>query len=372
MQRAFLRKKSIVVGLTLLSLTQVALAQSAKLEAVFQDNTYQITGVAVSKQGRVFVNYPYWTDTYRYAVAEVSKDGSVKPYPTASYNSWREGQPVAEGKWICVQSVHVDAKDRLWIVDAASPKQNGVVGDAHRLVCFNLSTNQVEKVFPMKGIVGSNSYLNDVRVDTDHEVAYLTESKLGGIITVDLKSGKTRLVLKDDPSVKADPGYKFIIDGRELRDNLGPVRFQSDGLALTPDFTYLYYKPLSDNKLYRIKTEHLRNTALPAKELSAQVEDLGRVASTDGMITDKNGSLYLGDDQAYTLYRVPGASSPAPFKPVKQVLLTDKNRLMWPDSYAIYNGYLYLTTSHIQHMAKNNGGRSTRKGPYEVLRLKIE
>lgn len=368
----FCRKMIHKISFLLLLLSQLALAQSPRLEPVFGDNTYQITGVAVSKQGRVFVNYPYWTDTYRYAVAEVGKDGSVKPYPTAPYNTWREGQPVSPDQWICVQSVHVDAKDRLWVVDAASPKQNGVVGDAHRLVCINLATNQVEKVFPMKGIVGSNSYLNDVRVDTNHEVAYLTESKLGGIVVVDLKSGQARLVLKDAPSVKADPSYTFIIDGRELRDNLGPVRFQSDGLALTPDFAYLYYKPLSDNKLYRINTEHLRNAALTPKELSAKVEDLGRLASTDGMITDDKGNLYLGDDQAYTLYRVPGALSPAPFRPTKQVLLTDKNRLMWPDSYAIYNGYLYLTTSHIQHMAKNNGGKSTRKGPYEVLRLKIE
>lgn len=345
--------------------------QSPPLEPVFKDSTYQITGVAVSKTGRLFVNYPYWTDTYRYAVAEIGKDGTVKPYPSADYNTWREGQPVTTNRWICVQSVHVDAKDRLWVVDAASPKQSGVIGNAHRLVCFNLSTNQIEKTFPMQGIVGYDSYLNDIRVDTDREVAYVTESKKGGIIVVDIKSGKSRLLLSGDKSVKADPTYTFVIDGRELRDNLGPVRFQSDGLALTPDGNYLYYKPLSDNKLYRIKTEYLRDQALPAAQLSARVEDLGRVASTDGMIIDQQGNLYMGDDQTYTLYRLPSATAAA-FKPNKQVLLTDNNRLMWPDSYAIYNGYLYVTTSHIQHMAKHNGGKSTRKLPYEVLRLKIE
>lgn len=352
--------------------TQPTIAQqSVPLESVFKDSTYQITGVAVSRTGRLFVNYPYWTNTYRYAVAEIGKDGSVKPYPSAGYNTWREGQPVTPDRWICVQSVHVDAKDRLWVVDAASPKQSGVIGNAHRLVCFNLSTNQVEKTFPMQGIVGYDSYLNDIRVDTDREVAYVTESKKGGIIVVDIKSGQSRLVLDNDKSVKADPTYKFIIDGRELRDNLGPVRFQSDGLALTPDGNYLYYKPLSDNKLYRIKTEFLRNKALPAPQLSARVEDLGRVASTDGMIVDSLGNLYMGDDQTYTLYRLPGAAS-ATFKPAKQVLVTAKDRLMWPDSYAIYNGYLYVTTSHIQHMAKHNGGKSTRTLPYEVLRLKIK
>ncbi|MFD2937349.1 L-dopachrome tautomerase-related protein [Spirosoma flavum] len=366
--RSTLTWLGFALGLTI----QPLAAQSPKLESVFQDKTYQLTGVAVSKSGRLFVNYPYWTDAYRYAVAEVGNDGVVKPYPDAPYNSWREGQPITTNRWICVQSVHVDAKDRLWVVDAASPKQNGVVGNAHRIVCINLATNRVEKEYPMKGVVGSDSYLNDIRVDTNREIAYLTESKQGGIVVLDIKSGKARLLLKGDKSVKADPTYKFVIDGRELRDNMGPVRFQSDGIAMTPDGNYLYYKPLSDNKLYRIKTDNLRNTALSATALATHVEDLGKVASTDGMIIDNRGNLYMGDDQAYTLYRLPGASSSSRPQLTKQVLLTDKNQLIWPDSYAIYNGYLYMTTSQIQHMAKNNGGKSTRKTPYGVWRLKIE
>ena len=43
----------------------------AKLEPVFKDNTYQLTGVAVSKSGRIFINYPYWSDTYKFALVEV-------------------------------------------------------------------------------------------------------------------------------------------------------------------------------------------------------------------------------------------------------------------------------------------------------------
>ena len=366
------RSWAVLLALALGLIAQPIAAQSPKLESVFQDNTYQITGVAVSKTGRVFVNYPYWTDTYQYSVAEIGKDGTAKPYPDAAYNTWREGQPVKPNQWICVQSVFVDEKDRLWVIDAASVKQNGVVGGAHRLVCFNLATNKVEKIFPMQGVVGTDSYLNDIRVDTGREVAYVTESKKGGIIVLDMKSGKARLLLKDDKSVKADPTYKFIIDGRELRDNLGPVKFQSDGIALTSDGNYLYYKPLSDNKLYRIKTEDLRNTALTPTQLSARVEDFGRVASTDGMIIDSRGNLYMGDDQIYTLYRLSGASASGSPKLAKQVLLTDQKQLIWPDSYAIYNGYLYVTTSQIQHMAKNNNGKSTRKTPYGVWRLKIE
>lgn len=349
----------------LLAVALTAQAQQTLMESVFKDNTYQLTGVAVSKSGRMFVNYPYWTDTYKYALVEVTKDGSVKPYPNAAWNSWKPGQDPTN-RWVCVQSAFVDDKDRLWVIDPASPKQQGVYRDSHKLVCFNLTTNKVERTYPMKGIVGPDSYLNDIRVDTKREIVYLTESQQGGIVVVDIKSGKSRLTLQRHPSTKSDPAYKFVIDGRELRDPKGPVKFNSDGLALTPDGNVLYYKPLTDNKLYRINTKFLRDSTASDKSVETRVEDLGKFTSTDAMIIDSAGNLYLGDIQNYTMYRL---NTTAGMK--RENLLTDRVRLQWPDSYAIQNGYLYITTSHIDHMAKHNGGKSTRKGPYEVFRMKI-
>ncbi len=364
-------KKCFISGLLALNLTLgIVHAQQAEMTSVFQDDKYQITGVAVSKSGRMFVNYPYWTDTYQYALVEIGKDGSKKPYPDEAWNSWRPGQDPAR-KWVCVQSPHVDDKDRLWVIDPASPKQSGVYKNGHKLVCIDLKTNKVAKVYPMAGVVGAASYLNDVRVDTKREVAYLTESQNGGIVVLDLKSGKARLVLQNHPSVKADPAFKFIIDGRILRDDKGPVRFNSDGLALTPDGDWLYYKPLSDNKLYRIKTEFLRDESVADKELGGKVEDLGKWTTTDALVMDAKGNLYLGDILNYTIYRLANTSgAKADLK--RENIITDKVRLQWPDSYAIQDGNLYITTSQIDHMAKNNNGRSTRTRPYEVFRIKID
>ncbi len=361
-----LTKKSRLWTAALLTVVGVqALGQARKLEPVFKDDTYQLTGVAVSKSGRMFVNYPYWTDTYRYALVEVGKDGSVKPYPDATWNSWKPGQDPTN-KWVCVQSPFVDAKDRLWVIDPASPKQEGVYRDAHKLVCFNLSTNKVEKVYSFKGIVGPDSYLNDIRVDTDRDVVYVTESQQGGIAVIDIKSGKVRMALQGHPSVKSDPAFVFTIDGRQLRDQKGPVKFNSDGLALTPDGNTLYYKPLTDDKLYRIQTQYLRDENIGDKALGDKVEDLGKFTTTDGMIIDNAVFIYMGYIQNYTMYRLHLPDMK------REDLVTDRTLLQWPDSYAIQNGYLYITTSQIDHMAKNNGGKSTRKRPYEVFRLKIK
>ncbi len=341
----------------------------AKLEPVFKDNTYQLTGVAVSKSGRMFVNYPYWSDTYKYALVEVLKDGSKKPYPDAAWNSWKPGQDPTN-KWVCVQSEFVDAKDRLWVIDPASPKQQGVYRDAHKLVCFDLATNKVIRQYSFKNIVGPDSYLNDIRVDTQREVVYVTESKNGGIAVIDINSGKITMKLQGHKSVKSDPTFKFIIDGRELRDDKGPVKFNSDGLALTPGGDMLYYKSLTDNRLYRIPTAALRNAGLSDPDLKAQVEDMGTYTTTDGMIIDGAGNLYLGDIQGYELYSLKTIGNPRP--PLARTnLVKDTQLLQWPDSYAIYDGYLYVTTSQIDHMAKHNGGKDTRKRPYEIFRVKI-
>ena len=358
----------IGLGVVLLSISQLAMAQ-AKLEPVFKDDTYQLTGVAVSKTGRIFVNYPYWSDTYKYALVEVMKDGTTKPYPDAAWNSWKAGQNPTN-KWVCVQSEFVDAKDRLWVIDPASPKQQGVYRDAHKLVCFDLATNKVIHQYSFKGIVGPQSYLNDIRVDTEREIVYLTESQQGGVAVVDIKSGKITMKLQGATSMKADPNFKFIIDGRLLKDDKGPVRFNSDGIALTSDGNMLYVKPLSDDKLYRVPTAALRDATISDADMKAKVEDLGHYTTTDGMIIDAEGNLYLGDILGYELYSLQTKGDPKP--PLKRTnLVKDTVLLQWPDSYAIHDGYLYVTTSQIDHMAKNNGGKDTRKRPYEVFRVKI-
>ena len=42
---------------------------------------HQVTGVAVAPDGRIFVNFPRWTEDAPVSVAEVTGDGQVRPYP---------------------------------------------------------------------------------------------------------------------------------------------------------------------------------------------------------------------------------------------------------------------------------------------------
>ena len=91
--------------------------------------TQQVTGVTVSAKGRVFVNFPFWSDDHTISVAEVV-DGKPKPFPDEAWNA-KAGPPAQ--RWICVQSVVVDDQDALWVLDPASPKTEAVVEGGPKL-----------------------------------------------------------------------------------------------------------------------------------------------------------------------------------------------------------------------------------------------
>ncbi|MBS7563230.1 hypothetical protein KHS38_02330 [Mucilaginibacter sp. Bleaf8] len=276
------------------TVSNLTYAQQPKLQQVYADNTYQFTGVAVSAKNRLFVTYPLWSKTYKYAVVEVMPNGTAKPFPDAAMNSWKTGED-GSNKWVCVQTAYVDADDYLYIVDPAAPMLNKVVGNSAKVVKFNLKTNKIERTYRFTGTIDQSSYLNDIRVDTKKQVAYLTNSGTGGIVILDLKSGKSRQALQNHKSVHSDSNFKFVIDGKEFKKQGQPMKFSSDGIALTPDGSWLYYKPLTDKKLYRITTSALLDEKLSPQQLAGKVQDLGNVAVTDGMIFDKQGNLYLGD-----------------------------------------------------------------------------
>ena len=332
------------------------------LETVFQDSTYQFTGLAKEEGGRLFVNYPYWSDRYQYAVIETQGQTGKIPYPNLPMNQWQMGQSGAN-KWVCVQSVYTDRGGTLWVVDAANPKMQTIQAGGPKLVRMNRSTNMADRSYNMTSIVPDTAYVNDVQVDVGRQIAYLTESRAGGIIVINLATGQMRNVLTTHYSVKSDPAYKYIIDGMELMRNGRPAKFNADGIALTPSTDWLYYKPATDDKLYRIKTEFLRDFTVTDATLATKVEDLGHFAASDGMVFDNNSNLYLSDAQNYRIARIDST--------LKLTTFVQDDKLIWPDSFTMADGFLYVTCSQIQKQPEYNNGVNKRTTPHTIYRIKL-
>lgn len=338
---------------------------AAELEEVFADSTYQLTGIAVSPDQRVFTNYPYWLDKHSLSVVEI-KDGKPVPYPDAAWNSFKKGEN-GENKFVCVQAVVADEKGYLWIVDAAGIGLGPVYKNSNKVIKIKLADNTIERIYKFpESVAGKDSYINDIRIDNTNGFAYMTSSSNGGIVVLNTKTGDSRFVLHDSPSVTSDPAYHFTFDGKEFAKADGSIpKINSDGIALSPDKAFLYYKPLTDDKLYRISTSLLRDFSTPLKTIDSKVEDLGHFITTDGMEFDKDGNLYLGDLEKSSIVKITPDLK-------MHTLITDPEKLIWPDSYSISaDGYLYISISQIQLMPWFNNNINKTQKPYRLLRLKL-
>ncbi|MEM9494107.1 MAG: L-dopachrome tautomerase-related protein, partial [Myxococcota bacterium] len=239
------------------------------------------TGVAVSQQGRLFVSFPRWSENVPISVGEVVGDNRVVPYPNADMQTWAPGASPTD-LIVSAQSVYVDDEDFLWILDTANVALMGVVEGGPKLIKVDLGSDEVVDVLPMPAeIAPLDSYLNDVRVDTARDTAYLTDSNLGVLVVVDLQDGSARRVLIEHPSTKSED-IDIIIDGEPWMLPGGIVPdVQVDGLALDPNGDYLYYQALTGQTLYRIPTEALRDPQRSEAELAALVENLGQTGPAD-------------------------------------------------------------------------------------------
>jgi sugar lactone lactonase YvrE len=240
-----------------------------------------------------------------------------------------------------------------------------VVRGGAKLVKVNLASNQVVKVVAFDGTIAPPaSYLNDVRVDTMDEVAYITDSGMGAIVVADLQSGLIRRLLADHPSTRAEPGVVLNIRGRELRDEAGKVpQIHADGIALDPKRRFLYYHALTGRTLYRIDTRYLKDGSLAPSEIGSHVEKLSETGPVDGMEMDRGYDLYLTslEDSSIQRYRVFDGS----------ILQIAGNELIqWPDSICIGpDNYLYFTDSQINLMPRFNQGVDKRTPPYRLFKI---
>ena len=331
--------------------------RAAELVEVASFDNQQVTGVGVSKKsGRVFVNFPLWSDDHFLSVAEIV-NGKPKAFPN---EEWNEPGP-AGSHFVCVQSVVVDDQDNLWILDPAAPKMKEIEKGGPKLVKVDLQTNQVVQTIPFgEDIAPKKSYLNDVRIDTTANVAFISDSGLGAIVVVDLKSGKARRLLDGHKSTQPEKEVKLTVDGKQLLDQekKTPPQIASDGIALDIKNGYLYYHALTGHTLYRINTAALTDEKLSKSDLESKVETVAQTAPPDGMLESPDGSIYLTDLEGNAIARWNAATNKV------ETVITDK-RLLWPDTLAWGpTGDLYVTASQIQNMPRFNGGKST---PHRAL-----
>ncbi|MEG4007339.1 L-dopachrome tautomerase-related protein [Microcoleus sp. Pol11C1] len=344
------------------------------IEPVAVFNGPMPTGVTVSQSGRIFVNFPKWGDRVEYTVAEV-RNGQTVAYPNPEINRPNPSDP--SKSLISVQSVVVDPRDRLWILDTASinfgPPQPG----GAKLVGVDLGQNQIFKtiVFP-PNVALPTTYLNDVRFDLRRGkagMAFITDSSdkgPNGIIVVDLDSGRSWRRLNDHPSTKAVPNFLPSVEGmpimnREPGQPPSQIKIGSDGIAISADGERLFYTPLASRRLYSVAVDALVNEPMSDGEVASTVVDHGeKGGASDGLESDAQNRIYLTNyEQNAIQRRLPDGSIER---------LVHDPRVLWPDTLSVAsNGYLYFTANQLHRQARYHNGQDLRQKPYSLFRVRI-
>jgi sugar lactone lactonase YvrE len=349
-----------------------------ELEPVAYFNGAMPTGVTVSQQGRIFVNFPRWGDEVPFTVSEI-RDGEAVAYPNEAIN---QSDAVDQASaLVSVQSVVVDPADRLWILDTGSPMFKPTEYGGPKLVCVDLTTNQVvKKILFSQDVALPTTYLNDVRFDLrrgSEGMAFITDSAQrgpNGIIVVDLASGESWRRLHDHPSTKAEELQTFlpIVEGRPFLEHQpdGSVKqgagMGSDGIAISLDGVRLYYCPLGSRKLYSVDTDTLTNRSLGDREVTATVTDEGdRGGASDGLESDAAGNIYSTNYEHNAILRR--------HLDREWETVTHDPRLLWPDTLSLAaDGYLYVTANQLHRQARYHKGHDLRRKPYTLFRIHVD
>lgn len=358
-----------------------------KLETVAQFFGPMPTGVTVSQKGRIFVNFPRWGDNVPFTVAEIV-NGKAVAFPSAEINDFgTNGTRVALSMedtsgaqkqraqhLVGVQSVVVDAADRLWILDTGSIEFNPTMPGGPKLIGVDLTTNKVVKIIEFTpDIARPKSYFNDVRFDLTQGkagTAYITDSGDSGIVVMDLASGIATRRLDKHFSTQIVPKFVPYVEGDAMYATKhgqfpGYVQFASDGIALNADGSRLFYCPLASRHLYSVSTALLRNGKAAESLVEDSVIDHGEKGMSDGLEADAQGRVYVTlPEQNAIARRLPNS--------LYQTVVSDP-RLLWPDTLSIANdGYLYVVSNQLHRQKGYNYGKDLRVKPYSLFRVKID
>lgn len=323
-----MKQKIILVTIILSALIFNACTDKSALIKVAESD-YQWTGITISQEGRIFVNYPTWQVPSLFKVAEII-DGKEVAYPSEEVNKL----------FSCVQSVVVDKLNRLWVLDPVNPQFKGVIKGGPKLYQIDLQSNEIVKTYIFSdSTYTTTGYFNDIRIDTKDEFAYITDSKDGGIIVLDLKSGDSWRAL--DNSCSAVMANLDGIDFKSTGKSKGITH--SDGIELSTDAGMLYFTALTGDILYQIPTSVLRDTTLTSVARCEKVSVLyDKNVPTDGMVLH-NDKLYMADLPNESIWYYDFATG-------KGQNINLGTTIRWADSFATdKEGYIYFTTSQINY-----------------------
>ncbi|XP_067671579.1 protein yellow-like [Haliotis asinina] len=317
---------------------------------IIQNNI--ISGIKIYNDS-VYVTVPRWrkgVPSTLNVIVEKQGEAILKPFPSWAMQTEGDCSAIQYS-----QSLEIDPSTGwMWIIDTGlnSIADPGQFLCPPKLVIYDINTDKVIRVhhFPEAVAPKMRTFLNDIVI---HKVlgkpafAYITDAGTAKIVVYDFIKDKSYTF--SHKSMAAEQGSATTID---FDNTQFTTHTPIDGIALSPDFRYLYYCSLASVKLYRVPTSVLANEN---SDISRSVKNLGdKVSQTGGMIAGSK-SLYYGALSLNAVYKWDFSKDIAMAASVDDVTLKtqtqvvkDDTYMKWVDSFAFdTDGYLWFTVNKL-------------------------
>jgi sugar lactone lactonase YvrE len=306
-----------------------------------------------SKSERVFFTVHPESRPTGIKLLEIVNEEAI-PYPSLQ----------AQRLFNTVLGVFADLQNRLWTIDHG---QHGL--QPVRLIAFDLKANKkiVDQTIPPE-IAKTFSFFNDLSISPDGKFLAIANVSFFGkspsICIYDIEKQIFKNRLESHPSVSHEnfvpitPEKKMSFFG-----GLADLMVGVDGIDFSRDGEYLYYAPMGNSKLYRIKSKVILDFKSSDKELNNAIEIVATKPLSDGIRTDYNGNIYITDIENQGIYIVD--------KNGKGQTLIKDSRIKWADGLSLnLKGDFYLADSDIPNIMLRSKANMKENAPYHIFKFK--
>ena len=327
--------------------------------------------IKISSNNEIFINFPNWKNnniTATLAKLDIINNNFI-PFPLEV----EDDDP--KKKLFSVNSFEI-YEDKLYALDQG----NNLDNNSTKIIVYQISNKTKTDIihsYIFETDFIENLYLNDIVLDPEKNFAYISYSINNivnnfniknsyidsGIIIVDLNDisseyAKAYKILQNHISVIPDDTYYLHINDDPIYINessLEPIKMGINGIALTCDYSMLYFTPLSSRLIYAIKTDDIMDIINNEKKINdIDILSFYKNDSSDGIIASSNGQIYLSALEKNSIYIHPNLDED--FNTMYYLnfeLLEGNNETMWPSSLTLQDGKLYFISNQFNNYIKN-------------------
>ena len=172
---------------------------------------------------------------------------------------------------------------------------------------------------------------------------------------------------------KTDSSYSYIHENMRASEEYMNITISNitiygiqtgiNGIAMSPDFRYIYYSSVAGVGLHQVETSVLTSANGDAAKFNASVRTLGeKVAPGDGMVYGAKHNLYYSALTTNAVYKwnitndVQGGTTFEDVTIVSHSELVSHTLMDWVDTLALDDtGYLWFTTSRLNKLFSEDG-----------------